>query len=406
MAKRANGEGSIFRRKDGTWSAELSYRDDYGTLKRRTVYGRTQAEVRAKFRDARERIESGAPVKDASVTVAAWLEDWITKSLAASDRKQATKDLYATLARTHLAPTVGTIPLGRLRPSDVEALIVTKRDAGLSGSTIRTIYTVLRSALDIAARDGLIRSNPAAAVRRPGVERKDAPHLTAEQAQALLEAIKGDRLECLFRVMLATGLRRGEALALHWSDVDLDAGLLRVRWTLSRTSQGLQLDEPKTDKSRRTVPLPRSAIETLRAHRTRQMEEQRTAAGAWQEHGLVFTTEIGTPLEPRNMLRRFEILAERAGLRGVTLHTLRHSAASFLLAAGTHTKVVQEHLGHSSYAITADIYSHVGPAQQREAADRLDQALRWDRCCPSGRVAVRVAVVMQEAGRPPRPTRL
>jgi integrase len=103
----------------------------------------------------------------------------------------------------------------------------------------------------------------------------------------------------------------------------------------------------------------------------------RTAAGVWQEHGLVFTTEIGTPLEPRNVLRRFELLEERAGLRGVTLHTLRHSAASFLLAAGTHTKVVQEHLGHSSYAITADIYSHVGPAQQREAADRLDQALRW-----------------------------
>src|SRR3954451_19250065 len=171
------------------------------------------------------------------MTVTAWLEDWITKSLAASDRKQATKDLYATLARTHLVPTVGTIPLGRLRPSDVEALVVTKRDAGLSASTVRTIYTVLRAALDIASRDGLIRSNPAAAVRRPGVERKDAPHLTAEQAQALLEAIRGDRLETLFRVMLATGLRRGEALALHWSDVDLDAGALRVRWTLSRTSR-------------------------------------------------------------------------------------------------------------------------------------------------------------------------
>src|SRR3712207_372782 len=185
------------------------------------------------------------------------------------------------------------------------SLIVTKRDAGLAGSTIRTIYTVLRSALDIAARDGLIRSNPAAAVKRPGVERKDAPHLTAEQAQA----IRGGRLETLFRVMLATGLRRGEALALRWSDVDLDAGLLRVRWTLSRTSMGLQLHEPKTDKSRRTVPLPRSAIETLRAHRTRQREDQSTAAGAWQEHRLVFTTEIGTPLEPRNVLRRFKVLA-------------------------------------------------------------------------------------------------
>ena len=132
-----------------------------------------------------------------------------------------------------------------------------------------------------------------------------------------------------------------------------------------------------TDKTRRTVPLPRWAIEALQVHRTRQLEERRTAAGVWQQHGLVLTTEIGTPLEPRSVLRRFEVLAQRAGLRGVTLHTLRHSAASFLLAAGTHTKVVQEHLGHSSYAIRADIYSHVSPAQQREAADRLDRALRW-----------------------------
>jgi integrase len=147
--------------------------------------------------------------------------------------------------------------------------------------------------------DGAVRSNPGAAARRPGVERKDAPHLTAEQAQALLEAIKGDRLETSFRLMLATGLRRGEALALHWSDVDLDAVLLRVRWTLARTSQELQLDEPKTDKSRRTVPLPRSAVEALRSHRAQQ-GERRAAAGAWLDNGLVFTTEIGTPLEPRN----------------------------------------------------------------------------------------------------------
>src|SRR4051794_38706388 len=339
MAKRANGEGSIFRRKDGTWSAELSYRDDYGTLRRRTVYGRTQAEVRAKLRDARARIVSGAPVKDASMTVAAWLDEWIAKALAASNRKQATKDLYAHIARTHLVPTVGTIPLGRLRPSDVEALIVTKRDVGLAPSTVRTIYTVLRAGLDIACRDGLLRSNPAAAVRRPGVERRDAAHLTTAQAQALLDAIHGDRLETLFRVMLRTGLRRGEALALHWSDVDLDAGWLRVRWTLSRTSQGLQFDEPKTDKSRRIVPLPRSAVAALAAHRTQQAEERRAAADAWEDHGLVFTTEIGTPLEPRNVLRRFELLARRAGLSGVHLHTLRHSAASFLLAAGTQTKV-------------------------------------------------------------------
>ena len=154
------------------------------------------------------------------------------------------------------------------------------------------------------------------------------------------------------------------------------AGVSKVS-ALTRTSQGLQLGVPKTDRSRRTVPLPRSAVEALGAHRARQEDERRAAAESWRDTGLVFTTEIGTPLEPRNVLRRFELLAVSAGLTGVHLHTLRHSAASFLLAAGTHTKVVQEHLGHSSYAITADIYSHVEPALQREAADRLDQALRW-----------------------------
>jgi integrase len=377
MAKRANGEGSIFRRADGTWSGEVSYRDVTGRSKRRTVYGRTQTEVRAKLDEIRERLAAGAPIKDARMTLAEWLDDWTAKALPASDRKQATVDLYATIARQHVSPVLGSMALDRIRPSDVEALIITKRAAGLAPSTVRTIYTVLRGALDVAVRDGLRRRNPAAAIKRPTVERRDAAYLNADQAQQLLEAIRGHRLESLFRLMLATGLRRGEALALHWRDVDLDAGLLRVRWTLTRTSKGLELGEPKTDKSRRSVPLPHSAVDTLRAHRTRQAEEQLAAAGAWQDNGLVFTTEIGTPLEPRNVLRRFELLAQQAGLHGVHLHTLRHSAASFLLAAGTHTKVVQEHLGHSSYAITADIYSHVGPALQREAADRLDAALRW-----------------------------
>ncbi len=378
MSKRLNGEGSIFKRaQDGRWCGTLSYADLDGTKKRRTVYGRSADEVRAKMKEAQARLDDGAPIRDASVTLAVWLEDWIAKALTASDRKQATKDLYATIARRHLVPRLGRVQLARLRPSEVEALIVAERKAGLSPSTVRTVYTVLRAALDVAVRDGLVKRNAAAAVKRPTVDRKDAAYLTRDQAEALLVALRDDRLEPLYRVMLATGLRRGEALALHWRDVDLDAGVLRVHWTLSRTSQGLQLDRPKTERSRRAVPLPRSAVETLRAHRTRQAAERLAAGPVWEDNGLVFATEVGSPLEPRNVLRRFEALAGRAGVHGVTLHTLRHSAASFLLAAGTHTKVVQEHLGHSSYAITADIYSHVTPAQAREAADRLDAAVQW-----------------------------
>ncbi len=377
MTRRANGEGSVYKRGDGIWTASLTYRDEQGQSKRRVVYGRSQAEARAKMKEARQRLDDGAPVKDTAMTLAVWLDEWISKALAASDRKQATKDLYASIARSHLTPVLGKTTLDKLRPSDVEALIVRKRDAGLSASTVRTIYTVLRAALDVAVRDGLVRRNVAEAVKRPTVERTDAVYLSAEQAQQLLTVLLGDRLEALYRLLLATGLRRGEALALQWQDVDLDVGSVRVRWTLSRTSRGLEIGEPKTERSRRTVPLPRSAVETLRAHRLRQTTDRLAAGPAWTDAGLVFTTEVGTALEPRNVLRRFDALARKAGLEGVHLHTLRHSAASFLLAAGTHTKVVQEHLGHSSYAITADIYSHVAPAQAREAADRLDEAIQW-----------------------------
>ncbi|WP_299960189.1 site-specific integrase [uncultured Modestobacter sp.] len=333
--------------------------------------------MREKLADAQQRLDTGAPFRDSSVTLAAWLDEWVTTALPASSRKQATVDLYTSVARKHLVPSLGRRPLHLLRPSDVEAVVLAKRREGLSASTVRTIYTVLRAALDTAVRDGLLRDNPAAKVRRPTAQRKEAAHLDAAAARRLLDAVRGDRLEALFRLMLATGLRRGEALALHWSDVDLDRQVLRVRWTLNRTSRGLELGEPKTTKSRRNVPLPTSAVTTLRSHRERQHQERTFAGDSWVESDFVFSTEIGTALEPRNVLRRFEQLARRAGLQGVSLHTLRHTAASLLLAAGTHTKVVQEHLGHSSYAITADIYSHVTPAQQREAADRLDDALPW-----------------------------
>jgi integrase len=377
MARRANGEGSIYHRSDGRWVAELSYEDENGIKKRRTVYGRTQAEARGKLKDARQRLEAGEPVKDATMTLADWLDQWVAKGLEASDRSRSTKDLYKVMVNAHLKPTLGAIKLEKLRPSDVEALIVAKRGEKLAASTIRTMYSVLRGALEVAVRDGLVRRNVAALVKRPASERTEAVYLTAEQAQALLATIAGDRLEALYRLMLATGLRRGEALALHWSDVDIENGSLRVRGTLSRTSKGLQISEPKTERSRRNVPLPRSAVDTLKAHKKRQTEERLAAGPAWESTDLVFATEVGTALEPRNVLRRFDTLAKKAGLKGVHLHTLRHSAASFLLAAGTHTKVVQEHLGHSSYAITADIYSHVAPVQAREAADRLDAALEW-----------------------------
>ncbi|MEW1959957.1 site-specific integrase [Kineococcus sp. NPDC059986] len=377
MGRRANGEGSLYRRADGRWAGALTYVDDEGKTVRKTVYGKTQAAARSKLREARARAEAGQPVRDSTMSVATWLTDWMAGALEASDRQRSTKDLYAAMTRKHLIPALGTKTLAGLRPTDVEALVMKKKMSGLSASSVRTMYSVLRAALDIAVRDGHLNRNVCAAVPRPPVERKEATYLGRSDVGRLFEALRGERIEPYVRLLLATGLRRGEGLGLHWEDVDLEARTLRVRWTLSRTSEGLVLGPPKTEKSRRTIPLPTAAVDALRTQRRAQAAERLAAGEAWSDQDLVFTTEVGGPLEPRNVLRRFETVVRAADLEGTHLHTLRHSAASFLLAMGAPTKVAQVHLGHSSYGVTADVYGHVSSEQAREAADLLDQAVDW-----------------------------
>jgi integrase len=376
--RRSNGEGSIYRRaSDGLWIGSLTIDGRQKPI----ASGKRRGDVADKLEEARRRLKADEPVKDARVTVALFVPDWIRKALAASNRKPSTRENYATIARTHLIPApFGALTLDRLRPSDIEALLVAKRDAGLSDSTVRLVYTVCRTMLDIAVRDGLMRRNPAAAVKRPTIKRNEARYLTPAEVGRLLEAAKDDRLHPLIVLMLGTGLRRGEALALHWRDVDLAGGHVRVRLTLSRVERALVFDEPKTSQSRRFVSLPSPVVETLRRHKA-SLAAERLAAVAWvpwQGHDdLVFPTHVGTPTDPRNALRAFEGIAKRAGLSGVGLHTLRHSAASALIASGAHLKVVQEMLGHSSYGITADVYAHVNVEQQREAAQRLGEVFPW-----------------------------
>jgi integrase len=376
--RRSNGEGSIYRRaSDGLWIGSLTIDGRQKPI----ASGKRRGDVADKLEEARRRLKADEPVKDARLTVAMFVQDWTRKALPASGRKPTTIENYRIIAVTHLVPApFGVITLDRLRPSDIEALLIAKRATGLSDSSVRLIYTVARSVLEIAVRDGLVRRNVAASVRRPTIKRAEARYLTVEEVGRLLEAARGDRLEPLIALMLGTGLRRGEALALHWSDTDFSHGHVRVRWTLSRVDRQLIFGEPKTERSRRFVPLPQPVAETLKRHRATQLAE-RLAAHAWTpwegHEDLVFPTHIGTPTDPRNALRAFDGIARRAGLEDVHLHTLRHSAASALIASGAHLKVVQELLGHSSYGITADIYSHVAMEQQREAAERLTEVFPW-----------------------------
>jgi integrase len=396
MSKNANGEGSIYKRmRDGRvagYVAALTYTDEDGRTQRVRVYGPTRADARDKLKKARERIESGAPVRDATMPVGAWLSHWRATTLAASDRKQATRALYENLSRRHLeADPFGAIRLDKLRPSDVEKLVLTLRAKtkpdpksvgglpgepvrALSDSTIRSTYTVLRAALDGAVRDGLLAKNPAAAVKRPGVERAEAKHLDRGAVAQVLAAAAGSRYHPALVLIAATGLRRGEVLALAWDRVDLDAGTLKVLATIGRIGGQLVISAPKTERSRRTVPLSPAVIELLRKHRAAQAAERLRAGGQWQDSGLVFTTELGGPVDPRNLLRVVEVASKVVGVE-TDLHTIRHSAAVAWLEAGVHIKAVADLLGHSSVAITGDIYGHTSDDTARAAVEGLSTAL-------------------------------
>jgi integrase len=366
VSKRANGEGNVRQRPNGLWEGRVSYVDPV-TEKRKSVsvYAGTAAECRAKLRSVRERIEGGKPAKDAADTVSSWSVRWRESSLAASDRKATTKSLYGSLSRKHIenAP-IGAVRLDRLKPSDVEALIVKLRGDGLSDSTVRQVYTVLRQALDVAVK-----------VSRPTVARREARYLPAADVARLLDAAKALRYYVAVVLMASTGLRRGEVCGLLWSDVDLDKGELAVRSTLSRVDGALVLSEPKTNRSRRRVPLHVGLVTALKAWRTQQLQERLAGGNQWTDTGVVFATELGTMLDPRNLLRTVELAAAKAGIENVGAHTMRHSAAVAWLESGVHIKATADLLGHSSISITGDLYGHTSDDTARAAVDCLGAAL-------------------------------
>ncbi len=374
--RRGNREGSTPRRRpDGRWQINVRVTDDLGVATRHTVYGDTPQEARDKAAAIRRRVADGQPARDRRQTVAAFAQHWIDTTLQASERKQTTKVMYAGVARTHILPSpIGRLTLDRVRPSHVEGWVVELRGKGLAESTVRSAYTILRAVLDTAVRDGALASNPAAVIRRPKVTSREAAHLTTAQVADLLRAAEGTRYAPLFALLVHTGLRRGEALALRWADVDLEKGLLRVRGTLARVQRRLVVTEPKTARSKRFVPLSAPAERLLRDVRATQDDERRRAGSVWQETGFVFTTVTGEPCDPRNALRALKVAAEKAGLPHAGLHTLRHSAASVMLISGVPLKVVSEILGHSSIAIAGDVYGHVAPDVARGAMDILGAA--------------------------------
>ena len=366
MRRGRYGDGSVTPYSRGGWRARLRYTDDTGRKRRVEKVCATKAEATLALRDMRRRAEDGTVVIEDSVTVAAYVTRWVATTLAASDGGDATKATYDTLLRVHVVPALGHKRLREVTPTDVEALFLSMGEA-LSPSTTRQTHTVLRAVLDTAVRDGLIRRNAAADVQRPRIPRTEARWYTEEEVASMLTAAEGHRFAPLLTVVAYTGLRIGEALALRWQDVTSDS--IRVTGSMSNLHRG----DTKTRAGVRGVPLVPEAVEAIKARRKAQAAERLVAGSMWQDNGLVFTTEVGTPIDVRNALRGLHGVRRWAGVKGGAWHAFRHAAASRMLMHGVPITTVQAIMGHSSITVTVDMYGHVSGAH---LADEMRRAMQ------------------------------
>jgi integrase len=368
VRRRPYGSGSVYRTAEGRWRGSTIVTDPTtGARVRRVVSGPTAAETRRKLDTLR-----AIAVPTTTMRTADWLAAWLptTRPRIAP----ATFRSYGAGVRA-IAALIGEIPLGSLTPTDVERMTAAMMAAGLAGSSAGNARKILRVALRQAIRDGLVVRNAAAEARPPRATPYQSRTLTAAEARQLIETTLDDELGPLWAVLVSTGLRQGEALGLSWRDVD--ARTLTVRRALARGWDGRPtLGLPKSDRSRRTIALPAVARDALDRQRVRQ-EAARAAVGtAWQDRdGLVFTDAVGRPREGRLITPALHAALARAGLPEIRCHDLRHTCATLQLAAGVPLATISRMLGHSSLAITANVYAAVTPDLRREAADAMDRAL-------------------------------
>jgi integrase len=379
--KRGNGEGSISRRKNGGWIAQYSVYTLEGR-KRKTIYGRTRAEVSEKLIKAMADRDGGIVYETGKLTVGDYLDRWLRDSVKGTV-KETTYANYSYITRVHISPALGRVKLKNLTPAHVRGFYGEKARTNLSAATVKKMHVVLHRALSHAVSDGVIPRNAADNVKSP---RASAPGeeirpLNSVECCAFLEASRGERLEALYVLAVHCGLREGELLALRWEDVDLEVAnpALLVRHTLTRGEDGRGYvigASTKSGKGRR-VRLTRQAVASLKDHRMRQLEERMSLTGLWQDQDLVFPNNIGFLLNPSNLRNRsFKRIKARSGVReDLRFHDLRHTCATLLLREGVNAKVVSEMLGHASIVITLNTYTHVLPDMQDSAADAMEAAL-------------------------------
>ena len=388
--RRSAGEGSVYRTTDGRWRGAVTWTEPDGRRQRRYVTGATALEARTKVDEVRRRLRIGTLEPAGAGTLADFLVPWIERHRARV--RPSTWRTAEMHVRCYLVPSLGRIPLAKLTAADVERALSSylrdgrplttstrgrQRPAPVSPQTARHVRSTLRRALADALRADLVARNAAAAAAPPYAPHRPVDYLAAVDVRRLLDVTRDNEHGPLYALAATTGLRLGELLGLAWSDVDIAAGTLTVRHSLAiDAAGGWSIAQPKSAKSRRTIPLPGVAREALDRQLARQTAAKVTAGELWQDRdGRVFTDAIGRSLRPGVVSSAFRKARAAAALPPIRFHDLRHSAATMMLAEGVPLAVISDWLGHAGIAITAAHYAAVVPELRHEAAAAMDRAV-------------------------------
>lgn len=381
--RRGNGEGTIYQRKsDGLWigQAIVSWKAD-GRPDRRTLVARTRGEVQRKLADLRGRADKGLLAEPAHnrETVGDFLVQWLEASRATI--RPRTWEHYERIVRLHVPPSLGRLRLDALRPNHLQHLYAVKLQEGLSPKMVSHIHGALHRALGLAVKWGYLPRNVADATEAPRVPVKELRIPGYEELVRLLDVARaaGDPMWQLWTVAAYSGCRQAELLGLKWEDVDIEASAITIQRILVRARNCAPVyGEPKTAKSRRVIALPGEAMAALRSVRARQIEARR--GQEWHDFDLVFTSRFGTPLIRRNVNRSLSHALARADLPSMRFHDLRHAHATLMLQAGVPMKVASDRLGHSTIAITMNLYTHRVQQMDVDAAERVEELMRRRPC--------------------------
>lgn len=367
-SRRGRGEGSIHQRKDGSWCVTLSlgHRAD-GRRRRKSLYGKTKAEVVKKLQKLQGDVASGRPIDKDNLTILAYIDYWLENTVKSSVAPN-TYTSYRSVYDNQIEPFIGNLKVATVSATEIEAFYGELARREFSARTIQKAGFVIGRAMRQAVKNGLAMNNPVRDIPKPRSQKAEMQTWDSAETKAFLKASEGDRLSAMYYVALSGGLRQGELFALEWRDISFDAGCVTVQRSLEEISGVHRIKEPKSGKGRK-VDLPAFVMKRLNQHRAKMLADGFATSPVFCDHR-------GGYLYKGNVTRRsFGNIIKAAKVRKIRFHDMRHTHATLLLSAGEHIKVVSERLGHASVQITLDTYTHVLPTMQKAAAEKMQKLL-------------------------------